>query len=281
MPDPTPTPPPPTLTIQPTKGFSSLGLHELWHYRDLLRFQVLKEVKGKYRQMALGPLWIVLQPVINMLVLSFVFGKIAKLSSDGIPYPILTYSALIPWTFFANASMLSASCLVTEMNVISKVYFPRLILPLSYIIGRLVDFLVCFTILVIMLMLFGYYPTLLWLTIPAYLFLAVCTTLAISCWTASLTVKFRDIKFVVQYGVQVAMYLTPVAYTATRLPEGWMWLFKLNPMFWVIEGFRWALIGQGNGPELYMLWPISIVVVGLVTGAFVFRRTERTIVDLL
>ena len=148
-----------TLRIEPTKGIGKLGYEELWEYRDLLRFQILKEVKGKYRQMALGPLWIVLQPIIQMLVLSIVFGKIAKLDSNGIPYPILTYTALIPWTFFANATQLSSSCLVSQMGVISKVYFPRLILPLSYIIGRLIDFLITFSILIVMLIICGYYPS--------------------------------------------------------------------------------------------------------------------------
>ena len=270
-----------TLLIKPTKGFSSLGLHELWEFRDLLGFQILKEIKGKYRQMALGPLWIVLQPLINMVILSLVFGKVAKLDAGGVPYPLLTYSALIPWTFFQNASQLSSACLVTEMNVISKVYFPRMILPASYIIGRIVDFLATFGILVIMLIAWGYYPSLKWLAILPYLALAVFTTLAISTWTASLTVQFRDMKFLVQYGTQAAMYITPVAYLATNFPPEWLWLLKLNPMFYVCEGFRWSLIGVGQGPELYMLWPISIVVIMTISGMFMFRKTERTIVDLL
>jgi len=269
------------LRIEPTKGFRSLGLHELWDYRDLLGFQILKEIKGKYRQMALGPLWIVLQPLINMLVLSLIFGRVAKLDTAGIPYMLLTYTALIPWTFFQNATNLSAGCLVAEMNVISKVYFPRLILPLSYICGRLVDFAITFAILIGMLLWFGYYPTLRWLAVPAYLLLAVATTVAISTWTASLQVKFRDMKLVVQYGIQVAMYLTPVAYLASNFPERWLWLLKLNPMFYVIEGFRWSLLGVGQGPEPYMLWGIGLTALLAVTGMFMFRKTERSVVDLL
>jgi len=247
----------------------------------LLGFQIIKEIKGKYRQMALGPLWIVLQPLINMLVLSFIFGRVAKLDSGGVPYMVLTFTALIPWTFFLNATNLSAGCLVAEMNVISKVYFPRMILPLSYICGRLVDFAITFFILIGMLLWFGYYPTIKWLLLPAYLLLAIAVTVAISTWTASLQVQFRDMKLVVQYGLQVAMYLTPVAYLATNLPEQYLWLFKLNPMFYVIEGFRWSLLGIGQGPELYMLWSIGLTVLVAITGMFMFRKTERSVVDLL
>lgn len=270
-----------TLRIEPTQGIGKLGFRELWEYRDLLWFQILKEVKGKYRQMALGPLWIILQPIVQMLVLSIVFGKIAKLNSDGIPYPILTFTALIPWTFFTNATQLSSSCLVSQMGVISKVYFPRLILPLSYTIGRLIDFFITFSILMIMLMMCGYTPEIRWLMVIPYMFLAIMTTIGISTWTASLAVRFRDVKFLIQYGLQTMMYLTPVAYVATNLPEQWLWLLKLNPMFYVIEGFRWSLLGIGQGPEGYMLYPILLVLLLNISGVFLFRKTERTIVDLL
>ncbi|MBT3286679.1 MAG: ABC transporter permease [Victivallales bacterium] len=271
----------PTTTIKASRGFGSLGLAELWEYRDLLRFQILREVKGKYRQMALGPLWIVLQPVINMVVLSFVFGKVAKLDSGGVPYPILTYTALVPWTFFANACTFTSGCLVTEMRVISKVYFPRLVIPLASVIARLVDFTICFGILVVMMCCMGYWPTLRWLLLPGYVLLAVSAALALGLWSASIAVRFRDVLLVVRYGIQTAMYITPVAYAAQAIPEKWLWLLQLNPMFWVIEGFRWCLIGTGAAFEAYALVSIFGTAVLLVTGAFVFRRTERTIVDLL
>jgi len=271
----------PTITIKASKGFGSLGLAELWEYRDLLRFHMLREVKGKYRQMALGPLWIVLQPIVNMVVLSFVFGKVAKLPSDGVPYPIFTYTALIPWTFFANACNLSVVSLVTDMNVISKVYFPRMIIPLSAILARTIDFAVCFLILLVMMVVFGYPPTLrAFLLVPYFLF-AFAFSLGIGLWTASLCVQFRDIKFVVQYGIQVAMYLTPVGYAASNFPAAYQPWLQLNPMYWVVEGFRWCLLGKGMGPQPYMWIPVGITLFLLVSGAFVFRRTERTIVDLL
>ena len=267
--------------IEPTTGLGSLGLKELFEYRDLLRYQVIKEIKGKYRQMALGPLWIVIQPLMNMVVFSFVFGSVAKMDSAGVPYMLLTYCALVPWTFFQNATSLSSNCLVTEMGVISKVYFPRLILPISYVIGRLIDFAITFSILVGMLLFYGYTPDLKWLFLPFYMMLAVFTTIALSTWTASLTVRFRDMKFVVQYGLQLSMFLTPVAFLASNLPQNWLWILKLNPMYYVVEGFRWALIDVGQGPEPYMLFSIFLSVILAVTGVFVFRKTERTIVDLL
>lgn len=269
------------IRIAPSRGFGTLGLQEVWEYRDLLWMHVIREVKGKYRQMALGPIWIVLQPLVYMVVLSFVFGTVAKLDTDGVPYPIFTFTALIPWTFFANACQLSVVSLVADMHVISKVYFPRLILPVATVLARLVDFAVCCVILFGMMLWYGEIPGIRVLALPLYLLFAVLTVLAIGTWTASLAVRFRDLKFVVQYGVQVAMYLTPVGYAAKNLPQEWMWLFQLNPMFWVIEGFRWSLLGSGYGPQRYMAIPVGIVLVMLVSGAFVFRRTERTIVDLL
>ena len=273
------------IRIQPTKGFSALGLSELWEYRDLLWFNILKNIKSKYRQMALGPLWIILQPVVNMVIFTFVFGNMAKMSSDGIPYPLLTLSALIPWNFFQNSSTFAANSLVTQMSVISKVYFPRMIIPLSDALAWLVDFAVTFAVLLVMMAYYGIYPDWRILFIPLYVLLTLATTLAVGLWSASLTVKFRDVRLVIQYGLRVFMYLTPVAYTAANLeramPDGWAWLVKMNPLYWVIEGFRWALLGGENAPSMFMLYPIFLVIVFLITGGYVFRRTERSIVDLL
>jgi lipopolysaccharide transport system permease protein len=273
------------IRIQPSKGFSALGLGELWEYRDLLWFNILKNIKAKYRQMALGPLWIILQPVINMLVFSFVFGNMAKLDDGGIPYPLLTLSALIPWTFFQNSCTFASNSLVTQMPVISKVYFPRMIIPLADALAWVVDFVATFSVLLLAMAFYGIYPDFRILFIPLYLLLALATTMAVGLWTASLTVKFRDVRLIVEYGLRVFMFITPVAYTAVNLeaalPDGWGWLLKLNPIYWVIEGFRWALLGGTNGPDTFMLLPIIMVVGMLITGAYLFRRTERTIVDLL
>lgn len=274
----------PTLIIQASKGWGCLALGELWDYRDLLWFHVWREVKGKYRQMALGPIWIVLQPIIQMAVFSFIFGRIAKLSSDGIPYLLMVYVAMLPWTFFSNACTASVGSLVTQMGVISKVYFPRMIIPLSTVLGGLVDFAISFIVFLVIMFAMGYSPGWRIVFMPLYLLLAVGSALAVGLWTASLTVRFRDLRLVVQYGVQIAMYATPVAYSASEIAKNipqWMWLYRLNPMFWVIEGFRWSLFGIGTPPELYMVIPVGLVILGVISGAFIFRRTERTIVDLL
>lgn len=276
--------PAPDLVIQPTKGWGQLGLDELWHYRDLLWFHVLREVKGKYRQMALGPLWIILQPVINMIIFTFVFGKVARLPSEGIPYPIFTYVALLPWTFFSSCTQRSLGSLVSQMGIISKVYFPRMIMPLSGVCSAFVDFLMSFFVLAGLMIFYGAVPGPQLVFLPLFLLLAAATGLGIGLWTAAIAVRFRDLALVASSGIRLAMYVTPVAYSATIIAEkfpNWMWLYKLNPMYWVIEGFRWCLLQTGNAPEPYMAVPVGLVILLLITGAYVFRRTERTIVDLL
>jgi lipopolysaccharide transport system permease protein len=274
----------PTITIQPTTGWGHLGLADVWEYRDLLWFQTLKNIKAKYRQMALGPLWIILQPMMNMVVFTLIFGKLARMDSEGLPYPVFTYIALIPWTYFSNACTASCNSLVAQMGVISKVYFPRLIIPASAVISGLVDFCMCFLVLCGMMAWYRFVPGWHVVFLPLFLILGILTALAIGLWTASLTVRFRDLRLVVQNGMRIAMYLTPVAYSATevskRIPE-WMWLYKLNPMFWVVEGFRWCLVGKGTPPEPYMLLPFGLTILLVISGAYMFRRTERTIVDLL
>lgn len=270
--------------IRSSSRWFDIGLVELWSYRDLLWFHVWREVKGKYRQMALGPLWIILQPILQMLVFSFLFGRIAKLSSDGIPYILMVYVAMVPWTFFSNACSAAVNSLVSQMGVISKVYFPRLIIPMSSILGGLIDFTLSFVVFLIIMLCMRHIPAWQLVFMPLYLLLALFTSLAIGLWTASLTVQFRDLRLIVQYGMQIAMYLTPVAYSSSEIagkfPQ-WLWLYKLNPMFWVIEGFRWSIFQTGTAPEYYMLIPVILVLLATLSGAMVFRKTERSIVDLL
>lgn len=273
------------IRIKPSSGFRSLGLGELWEYRDLLWFNILKNIRSKYRQMALGPLWIILEPLINMVVFTFIFGTMAKLDSGGIPYPLLTLSALIPWVFFQNSSTYAANSLVAQMAVISKVYFPRMIIPLSDALAWMVDFAVTFTVLLLMMAYYGIFPGWKILFIPLLVLYTLMTTLAVGLWSASLTVRFRDVRLLIQYGLRVLMYLTPVAYTAANLesafPEGWGWVLQINPLYWVIEGFRWALLDQPLELTFIALWSFLVVLILLVSGAYVFRRTERSIVDLL
>lgn len=267
--------------IQPSKGWARLDLREIWEYRDLLWFHTLKEVKGKYRQMALGPLWIVLQPIINMIIFTLIFGKIAKLPSEGIPYPIFTYVALLPWALFQNSCEFSSNSLVSQMHIISKIYFPRLIIPIASTMSWLVDFSLSFVVLLVIMLFYGFIPGWQIIFLPLFLILSIAFALGIGFCTASLAVQFRDIKFVVTHGLRVFMYLTPVAYSGSLIPENWQWLYQLNPMYWVVEGFRWSLLGTSVGPTWDMVFPCLLTIALLITGAFMFRRTERTIVDLL
>ncbi len=234
--------------------------------------------------MALGPLWIVLQPLLNTLLFSFVFGRMAKMDSQGVPYPLLTMCALIPWTLFQNSCTFAANSLVSQMNVISKVYFPRMIIPLADTLAWLVDFAVTFVILLIMMAYYGIYPGIKILTIPLYLLFVLATTMAIGLWSAGLTVKYRDLKLIIDYGLRIFMFLTPVAYTAAHLeaavPAQWTWLLKMNPLYWIVEGFRWALLDTPSGPTWFIVYPVVMVIILLVSGAFIFRRSERSIVDL-
>lgn len=267
--------------IEASKGWARLNLSELWDYKDLLWFHTLKEIKGKYRQMALGPMWIILQPLVNMVLFSFIFGQIAKLPSEGIPYPIFTYVALLPWTLFQNACEFSCTSLVSQMHIISKVYFPRMIIPIASTLSWLIDFTVSFVVLLAMMLIWGYVPGWKIIFLPFYLILCIGFALGVGFCTAAITVQFRDMKFLVVHGLRVFMYLTPVAYSSTLIPESWQWFYRLNPMYWVIEGFRWSLLGTSVGPKTYMIIPVMMTFIFILVGAFMFRRTERTIVDLL
>ncbi|MFH1058074.1 MAG: ABC transporter permease [Pseudomonadota bacterium] len=267
--------------IKPRRGWASLGLAEVWEFRDLLFFLTTREIKGRYRQMALGPLWIVLKPFLTMVVLTLVFGRLAKVPSDGVPYPLFSYSALLPWTMFAVSVSKAATSLVANMSVISKVYFPRLIVPLSSTFVGLVDFCFSFVILLAMMAFYGVMPGWHVVYLPVFLGMALCTSLAIGLCLATLAVKYRDVSFAVDHVLQVAMYLTPVAYPSSMVPEHLRWIYQLNPMAVVIEGFRWALLGIGQAPG----WPAAVSAAGvlllLIIGASTFRRTERNVVDML
>jgi len=271
----------PHIQIKPNRGWSRLALHELWGYRSLLWFLTARDIKGSHRQMALGPLWIIIKPLVDMVIFSLIFGRLAKLPSDGVPYPIFTYTALLPWTFFSTACIASVGSLVSQMNVISKVYFPRLVVPVSAVLAGLVDLAVSFLVLLGMMAFFGFAPSWAILTLPFYILLAAATALGVGLWGAAIAVQFRDLKNAVTYGISVWMYATPVAYSASLIPERWQLLYQLNPLFWVVEGSRWALLGTGQPPQPLMLVPVGLVLLLLIWGAFVFKRTERTVVDLL
>lgn len=272
---------PSRLRIEASRGWRSLRLRELWEYRELLWFLTTRDIRGRYRQMALGPLWIALKPLLNMVIFSLVFGELARLPSDGVPYPIFSYAALLPWTYFANAATSATGSLVSRLNVISKVYFPRLVLPLSAVLSGLVDLGVSFLILVGMMLFYGFIPSTAVLVLPLYILLAAATALCVGLWSATLAVRYRDLQYGISYLIQAGMYLTPVVYSSRLIAEQWQPVYRLNPMYWTVEGFRWALLGSGHAPEPYMLVSVGLVLLLLATGAFVFRRTERTIVDWL
>lgn len=271
----------PIIEIKPTRGWGALGLRDVWEYRELLYFLLWREVKGRYRQMAFGPLWIILAPLIQMFIYSVIFGSLAKLPSEGVSYPIFTYVALLPWQFFANATRTSANSLVSQQHVIAKVYFPRLVIPLAAVLSSFVDFLASFVVLVLMMLVYRVPVTWAVLTLPAFLLLAAITALGIGLWLAGLAVKFHDVAIGLGFAIDIWKYLTPVVYSATLVPAQWQALYRLNPMTTVVEGFRWALLGTGAPPDATALIPAGLAIVVLITGAFFFRRTERTIVDVI
>jgi len=270
------------VIVEPSSGWRSLGLASLWEYHELLYFLLWRDVKGRYRQMAFGPLWIVAQPLVNMLTFSLVFGRLAGLPSDGVPYPVFTLVALLPWQFFANATRNAANSLLNEQHVISKVYYPRLLIPISTVLSALVDFMVSFILIVIMLVFYRVVPPVTIVVLPLYLLLAAAAALGVGLLLASLAVKFRDVPLGLNLALTVWQYVTPVAYSATLVPEQWRTIYRLNPMAVVVEGFRSALLRRQFGPvDSITLASVAIVVVILVAGAYYFRATERTIVDVL
>ena len=271
----------PTIVVAPSRGWASLQLGAVWEYRELLYFFLWREVKGRYRQMAFGPLWLIVSPLIQMVVFSVLLGRLAGLPSEGIPYPIFTYVGLLPWQFFANAVRQSSSSLVSQKQVISKVYFPRLIIPISTVLSALVDFAASFVVLLGMMVVYRVLPSWAILTLPLLLLLEAALGLAVGLWLAGLAVKYYDVNLAVGFGLDIWKYVTPVVYSITLIPEQWQTLYLLNPMAVVIEGFRWALLGTSGPPAWSVVVATALTLALLVGGAFYFRRSERNIVDVL
>jgi lipopolysaccharide transport system permease protein len=271
--------PAPVVVIRRLRGWVGLGLAELWRYRELLYFLVWRDVKVRYKQTVLGAAWAIIQPLFTMLVFAVFFGRLAKIPSDGVPYPIFAYTALVPWTFFANAVGQASNSLVGSSNLITKVYFPRLVLPLASIFSGLVDFVFAFAVFVVLMLWYGISPSLQTLWLPLFLMQAVVTSLAVALWLAALNVEYRDVRYVVSFLIQFWLFATPVAYPSSLLSDPWRTLYGLNPMVGVVEGFRWALLDTRPTPGL--MWAVSVVVsLGLlVGGAYYFRRLERTFAD--
>jgi lipopolysaccharide transport system permease protein len=267
--------------LQRSQGWAPLNLRELWAHRELLYFLVWGDLKLRYKQTALGATWAVLQPFLTMIVFTIFFGKLAKIPSDGIPYAVFAYTALVPWTYFANALSLSSLSLVRYEKVITKVYFPRLIVPLAAVLAGLVDFAVSFLLLIALMVWYGITPTHAIWTLPLFILFATVTALAVSLWFAALNVQYRDVRYTIPFLTQVWMFLTPVAYAVTLIPEQWQAMYGLNPMVGVVEGFRWSLLARDNPPGIALVVSIAMVLVILVGGLFYFRRMERTFADVL
>jgi lipopolysaccharide transport system permease protein len=267
--------------ISPSKGWVSLRLDELWQYRELLYFLTWRDIKVRYKQTALGATWAIIQPFFTMVVFSLFFGRLARIPSDGLPYPIFSYAALVPWTFFANGLSQSSECLVGSANLIRKVYFPRLAIPLATVLGGLVDFGIAFTVLLGMMLYYGIVPTLNVLWLPLLLLLALVTALGVGLWLSALNVKFRDVRYVVPFVTQFWMFATPIAYPSSLLHEPWRTLYGVNPMVGVVEGFRWALLGTNTAPGPMIGVSALVATVLLIGGAYYFRRMEKTFADLV
>jgi lipopolysaccharide transport system permease protein len=271
----------PTLRIAPSKGWVPLKLRELWEYRELLYFLVWRDVKVRYKQTALGASWAIIQPFMTMVVFSIFFGHLAKVPSDGIPYPIFSFAALVPWTFFASGLTQSSNSLVGSGSLISKVYFPRLIIPLASVFSGIVDFAIAFLVMLAMMLYYGLIPTLNVIWLPLFLLLALVTSLGVGLWLSALNVEYRDVRYVVPFITQFWMLATPIAYPSSLLHEPWRTIYGLNPMVGVVEGFRWALLRTNSAPGPLIAVSSAAAVLILITGAFYFRRMEKTFADIV
>jgi lipopolysaccharide transport system permease protein len=267
--------------IRPEQAWWDINLKEIWQYRELLYFFVWRDIKVRYKQTVIGAAWAILQPFMTMVVFSLFFGKLAKMPSHGLPYPVFYYSALLPWMYFAGALQNATNTIIEHQRVITKVYFPRIILPLAAVLSGSVDFAIAFVILIGMMLFYGIVPTMVVLWLPLLLLLAVATAFGVGLWLSALNAIYRDVRYAVPFLIQFWMFASPVAYPSSLVPERWQWLYGLNPMAGVIEGFRWALTGQGQPPA--PLFAVSVLAVFLVLlgGLIYFRRMEGTIADLV
>lgn len=269
------------IRIEPPKGWAKIGVHELWEHRELLYFLTWRDIKVRYKQTLLGGAWAVLQPLLLMIVFSIFFGRLAKIPSQGVPYPIFYYAALLPWTYFSNSLTQAAGSVTLTPDLITKVYFPRIIIPIASVIPGLIDFAIALPLYFALAAYFGIFPGPQVLLIVPLLLLALLAALGAGLWLSALNVKYRDVKYVVPFLVQFWLFATPVAYPSTLLGEPWRTLFGLNPMTGVVDGFRWALLGTTDGPGLTIVASTAMTVLTLIGGLFYFRRVEDSFADLI
>jgi lipopolysaccharide transport system permease protein len=266
--------------IRPSRGWIPINLGDLWTYRELLYILTWREIKVRYKQTVLGAAWAVIQPFFMMVVFTLFFGKLAKIPSEGIPYPLFSYAALLPWTLFAEGLTRSSNNIIGDMNLIQKVYFPRLVMPFSGILSPIIDFVIASVILIGMMFYFGYIPTVRILLLPAFIVLALTTAFGVGLWLSAMNVQYRDVRYAIPFLIQLWLFASPVVYPSTLLPESLRVIYGLNPMAGVIEGFRWALLGT-NPPSLLMAVSVVITIIILLSGLFYFRRMEKTFADVI
>ena len=270
-----------TIRIVPTQGWAALRLKELWAYRELLYFLVWRDVKVRYKQTALGAIWAILQPVFTMVVFSLFFGRLGKIPSDGLPYPLFSFAALVPWTYFSHGLSQASNSLVGSANLIKKVYFPRLSIPIASVASGLIDFALAFLVLLGMMLYYGILPGVKVIVLPLLLLLTLVTSLGVSLWLSALNVHFRDVRHVIPFLTQLWLFATPIAYPSSLLSEPWRTVYSINPMVGVVEGFRWALLGTDTAPGPMIIVSSLAAVAILVSGVFYFRRLEKTFADVV
>lgn len=267
--------------LRPSRGWIHLNLKDLWRYRELIYFLTWRDVKVRYKQTVLGAGWAILQPLINMVVLTIIFGRFANMPTEGIPRPIYTFTALLPWGLFAKALSDAGRSMLANRSMITKIYFPRLIIPLASVMGGMVDFLIQFAILIMMMLYYRYSPNLAVFALPLFLLLALATALGFGLWLSALNVLYRDVNYILPFLTQLWLLVTPVAYSSRVVPSQWQWLYALNPMVGVVEGFRWAML-DAPPPDIQTLAISTLITfIVLVTGMYYFRRMERTFADLV
>lgn len=274
--------PPVVTTIRPSRGWLGVNLSELWRYRELIYFLIWRDVKVRYKQTLLGAAWAILKPFFSMVVFSVIFGTLARIPTDDVPPPLFYYSGLLPWVFFQDGISKASNSLVTGRNLITKVYFPRLAIPLSSVIAGLVDFVLAFLVMIGMMVYYGYRPgSAIW-TLPLFMLLAFITSLGGGLWLAALNVAYRDIGYVTPFLVQAWLYASPVVYSATLITgDLWQLVYGLNPMAGVVQGFRWAMLGVGQPPSSFLAASVAVSLLLLISGTLYFRRMERTFADVV
>ncbi|MCH7552765.1 MAG: ABC transporter permease [Chloroflexi bacterium] len=269
------------ILIQPSRGLASLGLRDLWAYRELVLFLAWRDVKVRYKQSILGIAWVVVQPVVTMIIFSLIFGQLAKLPSEGVPYPLFVYAGILPWLLFSQSLTRSAQSVVGNANLIKKVYFPRLVIPTASTLAVLIDFVVAFGVYVVLMGYFAHAPTLAVLTLPLFVALGLAAALGVGLWLAALNARYRDVAHAIPFLVQAWMFASPVAYATSLVPDSWRLVYAINPMVGVVDGFRWALVDGASGPGAVLAVSASVTAFLAVTGLWYYRQTEKTFADVV